>query len=89
MILEIRPNDCRFPFVVWGKAKLLQYITPKIPKNIKNYHEIFLGGGSVLLALLSMQKNNEICIENNIYAYDINQPLINTYKHDSRSTKRL
>lgn len=71
------------PFIKWvgGKAKLLQYITPKFPKNIKNYHEIFLGGGSVLFALLSMQKNNEIYIDKNIYAYDINQPLINTYKH--------
>tara|TARA_Y100000589_G_C27094601_1_gene605425 strand:- start:309 stop:1223 length:915 start_codon:yes stop_codon:yes gene_type:complete len=79
------------PFIKWvgGKAKLLQYITPKIPKNIKNYHEIFLGGGSVLLALLSMQKNNEICIENNIYAYDINQPLINTYKHIQKNVLKV
>ena len=70
------------PFIKWvgGKAKLLQYIIPKFPKNIKNYHEIFLGGGSVLFALLSMQKNNDLHIENNIYAYDINLPLINTYK---------
>lgn len=70
------------PFLKWvgGKSKLLQYITPKFPKNVKNYHEIFLGGGSVLFALLTMQKNNEICVENNIYAYDINQPLINTYQ---------
>jgi len=33
---------------------------------MNNYHELFLRGGSVLLAVLSLQK------ENKIYVYDIN-----------------
>ena len=34
-----------------GKHKYF-HITNKIPKEINSYHEIFLGGGSVLLAIL-------------------------------------
>ena len=43
-------------------------------------HELFLGGGSVLLAVLSLQKQNKIVIKNKIYVYDINKTLINVYK---------
>lgn len=69
------------PFLKWvgGKTKLLSKILPKIPERINNYHEIFLGGGSVLLALLSYQKQNLIDIRGNIYAYDYNKSLINLY----------
>ena len=49
--------------------------------NINNYHEIFLGGGSVLFTLLSYVKNNIIKINGNIYAYDLNEPLIYIYKN--------
>jgi DNA adenine methylase len=40
---------------------------------------LFLGGGSVLLALLSMQKNGKIKISSSINAYDINPILINMF----------
>ena len=43
--------------------------------------EIFLGGGSVLLAVLSLEKAGEIVIKNKVYAYDLNEPLINIYKN--------
>ena len=49
--------------------------------DINNYREIFLGGGSVLLALLSYAKKDIIKIRGNIYAYDLNEPLINIYKN--------
>ena len=39
-----------------------------------------MGGGSVLLAVLSMKKKKKIIIKNKIYAYDINKNLINVYK---------
>lgn len=71
------------PFLKWvgGKTQIIDNIISKIPKEINNYHEIFLGGGSVLLAVLSLQKQKKIIIKNKIYAYDINSALINVYKN--------
>ena len=47
---------------------------------MNDYHEIFLGGGSVLLAVLSLQKQGRLQIQGNIYAYDLNPVLINVYQ---------
>ena len=71
------------PILKWlgGKTQILNQILPNFPKNINNYHEIFLGGGSVLLALLSYVKAGVIHIEGTINAYDINEPLIYVYKN--------
>ena len=59
---------------------MIQKIIHKFPKNINNYHEIFLGGGSVLFALLSIKKQGLITVQNKILAYDLNSDLINVYK---------
>ena len=69
------------PFLKWvgGKTQLIDKIVSKIPIYMKNYHEIFLGGGSVLLALLSLQRDQKIMIANKIYAYDLNSHLIDLY----------
>ena len=48
-----------------------------------------MGGGSVLLAILSLQKQNKIIIKNNIFAYDINPILINVYKHIQSNKEEL
>ena len=71
------------PFMKWlgGKSQIINEIIKKVPKKINNYHEIFLGGGSVLLAVLSLEKAGEIVIKNKVYAYDLNEPLINIYKN--------
>ena len=71
------------PFLKWvgGKTQIMKNVIDKIPKEMNNYHEPFLGGGSVLLAVLSLQKQNEIVINGRIYAYDLNGFLINVYKN--------
>ena len=78
------------PFLKWvgGKTQIIDKIMEKFPKRIKNYHEIFLGGGSILFGLLTLQKKKIITIEGSIYAYDINQKLINVYRH-IQSNKQL
>jgi DNA adenine methylase len=71
------------PILKWvgGKTQILDILIPKFPTEINNYREIFLGGGSVLFALLSYVQNNLIQIRGNIYAYDVNEPLIHVYKN--------
>ena len=79
------------PFLKWvgGKTQIINHIISKIPKEMNNYHEPFLGGGSVLFAVLSLQKENKIVIKNKICAYDINGILINVYKHVQNNKDEL
>lgn len=79
------------PFIKWvgGKNQLMSKIIPHIPKEIQNYHEVFLGGGSVLLCLLSRQRAGEIHIRGKIYAYDINKDLINVYSRIQKNEEKL
>lgn len=71
------------PILKWvgGKTQIINKIIIQFPKEINNYYEIFLGGGSVLFALLTYIKNDIIKIHGNIYAYDLNEALIYTYKN--------
>ncbi len=71
------------PFLKWvgGKTQILEKLLSKFPKMMKSYHEPFLGGGSVLLGVLSLLKAGQIQIKGKIYASDLNFKLINLYKH--------
>ena len=71
------------PILKWvgGKTQILDKLVVDFPIEMNNYREIFLGGGSVLLTLLSYVKNGTIKIHGNIYAYDVNEPLIYIYKN--------
>lgn len=71
------------PFLKWvgGKTQIIEKLMNHIPKDINNYHEIFLGGGSVLLSVLCLLREGKINIKGKVYAYDINEPLIRVYKN--------
>lgn len=71
------------PILKWvgGKTQILDKLIVEFPTEINNYHEVFLGGGSVLLTLLSYVKNDIIKVNGTIYAYDLNEPLIYVYKN--------
>ena len=71
------------PILKWvgGKTQIIDKLITDFPVEINNYREIFLGGGSVLLTLLSYVKSGIIKIRGNIYAYDLNEPLIYMYKN--------
>ena len=79
---KIKKNKIK-PYLKWvgGKTQILEKVLNKFPKKIENYHEIFLGGGSVLFGLLNKINNNVITLNGKIYAYDINKALIYTYKN--------
>ena len=71
------------PIIKWvgGKTQIIDTVIGQFPIEINNYREIFLGGGSVLLVLLSYVNRGIITILGNIYAYDLNEPLIYMYKN--------
>jgi DNA adenine methylase len=71
------------PLIKWvgGKTQIINNIIAEFPDKIDNYHELFLGGGSVLFALLQNVKTEKIIVKKKIYAYDLNETLINMYKN--------
>ena len=79
------------PLLKWvgGKTQLIPDIIKLLPNSMNNYHEIFLGGGSILFMILSLQKHNIINISNKIYAYDLNERLINFYKNIQNNKDEL
>lgn len=72
-----------------GKTQIIESIIKEFPRKTNNYHELFLGGGSVLLAVLSLQSQDKMKIKENIYAYDINPNLINLYIHIQKNKDEL
>lgn len=71
------------PILKWvgGKTQILDSLFEYFPFTINNYHEMFLGGGSVLFELLKRIRNNQIKVNGSIYSYDLNESLIGMYKN--------
>ena len=66
------------PFIKWvgGKTQIIEDVLGSFPTKIDDYHEVFVGGGSVLLSVLSKGlANGKVC------AYDLNGSLIALYQN--------
>lgn len=71
------------PIIKWvgGKTQILHKIIPYFPQDMRNYRELFVGSGSVLLALLDEIQRGNVHVSGGIFAYDINEALIYLYKN--------
>lgn len=65
-------------FLQWagGKAKSIQQLSQYVPTRIRNYYEPFLGGGSMLLHVLSRADAGDIELSGRVIAGDVNEALI-------------
>jgi DNA adenine methylase len=79
------------PLIKWvgGKTQIIENVLEEFPKEMVNYYEPFLGGGSVLLALLSKRRAATIKVSGTIYASDFNRNLIGLYKNIQTSPREL
>jgi DNA adenine methylase len=70
------------PFLKWvgGKTQILEEVLSLFP-SMKNYHEPFVGGGSVLLGLLSAVAEGKITMTGKVFASDLNPTLIGLYRN--------
>ena len=89
--IKFNKKDIPKPILKWigGKTQIIEKILSEIPKKFKNYHELFIGGGSVLIAVLWARNKNLIEIENSINAYDLNTALIYTYINIQKNKDNL
>lgn len=75
------------PLVKWvgGKRDMIPELLKHFPKVMEAYHEPFVGGGSVLLALLREREEGRIVVRSGkICAYDANETLIHMYLNVQR-----
>lgn len=71
------------PILKWvgGKTQIIEKVLSNFPTYMNNYHEPFVGGGSVLLGFLTLVYEGSIKVNGEIYASDKNENLINMYKN--------
>ena len=76
-------KDIPKPLLKWlgGKTQIITEILELLPKEINNYYELFIGGGSVLLMVLWAHYQKITTIKNEINVYDLNESLIETYNN--------
>lgn len=79
----VQNDNITKPFLKWvgGKTQILPQVLDLFPTKIQNYYEPFLGGGSVLLGLLSYIKMGKIQVTGTIFASDVNPIIIGLYQN--------
>lgn len=93
--VKLKNNFCECerikPILKWvgGKSQILDQLIPLFPLEMENYYEIFLGGGSVLLSLLSLVERGDLSINHQIYVSDLNQSIISLYQNIQKSPDEL
>lgn len=77
----ITKQDIPRPLLKWvgGKGQIIEKLIKLIPKEMNNYHEIFVGGGSFLIMILWAKNKGYITIKGDINVYDLNEALIGSY----------
>jgi len=75
--------DITKPPLKWvgGKTQIIDKVLDTFPREMTHYHEPFLGGGSVLLAVLNYRQQKLLYISGSIYASDVNPRVIHLYQH--------
>jgi DNA adenine methylase len=88
---SIKKGDIPSPLIKWvgGKSQIIDTILKMIPKDINNYYEIFVGGGSVLIMILWAKNNDYINIRGDINVYDLNHGLIGLYNNIKLKKNKL
>ena len=76
------PTSYTKPFLKWvgGKTQIIETVISLFPREINNYYEPFLGGGSVLLGFLSSVNQGHVKLTGSCYASDVNKNLIGLYQ---------
>ena len=84
-------KDIPRPILKWvgGKGQIIDKLFKKIPKKMYQYHELFVGGGSVLIMVLWAKTKGYIEIEDSINVYDLNKSLIGTYNNIKTNKEEL
>jgi len=80
---HINKSDIPKPLLKWvgGKSQIIDTLMRMLPKNINNYHELFVGGGSFLIMILWARSKGLIDIKGHIFASDLNEALIGFYNN--------
>ncbi len=74
------------PFLKWvgGKTQIIEHVMSRFPEDMRDYHEPFVGGGSVLLALCDAVDAGRIRVDGAIRASDVNGDLVRAYVNVQR-----
>ena len=89
--MNISKKDIPRPLLKWvgGKGQIIDTLIKQIPKQMNNYYEMFVGGGSFLIMILWAKNKGFITIKGHISVYDLNEALISVYINIKNNKEEL